>query len=689
MGIIHDHVFHTHLSKFIGEREFILPFLTNFDISYAYRKIYKGTQLSLYLLNPDQTIRDQFGIDSELVLAISDFKTIQPRTIQAVDDFFQSAPAKGRVDQTIFFMVTKGENREWLTNYCSYNQFPKIPIAICYNEIEAGKADNWFVRNIMARQLYARDLFNEQLPLVSDQYFFGREKLIADFVNAAKTSQNRGLFGLRKTGKTSLLFKIKRMAEDSDVTVVYYDCKDPSIRSLSWTDLLNKICDDLILEIKRSRVNVSIKGDLHVSERFRAVVKSIPGRCCIIFDEIEYVSPIAKLDLHWRRDFIPFWQTIWTTQSQNRKLSFMIAGVNPSVVETDLIDDIQNPIFAIISPEYLTGLTQAETRSMLHFFGKRMGLKFDHKSCDYIFTRYGGHPMLTRMAGSFVNSEILSADEKRPSIIEVENLISTESVREEDMAFYCRHIVNELRIFYPEEYEMLEMLAGGNEADFIEFSKDAIFIKHLESYGLVSNIRGARPLIKIPVLARFINLERMKRDEADDLTFRIPSEARANWLTNRKLKIVGDTRSLEAIIAKNSGIPIFGPNGFPETEYFMDLPLCNDRSGFTDFINTCNRCFVESVVNFGKSTGKKNYLSDYLSGEYPNIYNAFIRIRLYRNNIMHLLLIDRVDVQLKKQLQSDFHGQEINDLTNPYGLLQQVVLDGLFVGFQLEIDKRS
>ena len=70
-------------------------------------------------------------------------------------------------------------------------------------------------------------------------------------------------------------------------------------------------------------------------------------RLCLIFDEIEYISPSSKLGPHWGDDFIPFWQTIWSAQSQYRKFSFILAGVNASVVEIDRVSGVQNPMFGI------------------------------------------------------------------------------------------------------------------------------------------------------------------------------------------------------------------------------------------------------------------------------------------------------------------------------------------------------
>ena len=99
----------------------------------------------------------------------------------------------------------------------------------------------------------------------------------------------------------------------------------------------------------------------------------------VVFDEIEYISPVAKEDKHWHQDFIDFWQAFWAIQSRCRMLSAIIAGVNPSVVEKDTIEGIQNPLFGIVPYQYLTGLSLEDTGRMLRTLGKRMGLKVRSK----------------------------------------------------------------------------------------------------------------------------------------------------------------------------------------------------------------------------------------------------------------------------------------------------------------------
>ncbi len=68
-----------------------------------------------------------------------------------------------------------------------------------------------YLKNKLSEQFYRRDLFDFRLLLEKDTYFFGRNDIIVDFLDAIKRIENRGLFGLRKTGKTSILYKLDRI----------------------------------------------------------------------------------------------------------------------------------------------------------------------------------------------------------------------------------------------------------------------------------------------------------------------------------------------------------------------------------------------------------------------------------------------------------------------------------------------
>src|SRR5699024_7685614 len=90
------------------------------------------------------------------------------------------------------------------------------------------------------------DLFGYTLPLQDDRSFFGRQQILGRYIDAIKRCQNRGIFGLRKTGKTSLLFKIKRTIEEQHLgQVLFFDCKHPKIQTQRWFILLNSISQSI------------------------------------------------------------------------------------------------------------------------------------------------------------------------------------------------------------------------------------------------------------------------------------------------------------------------------------------------------------------------------------------------------------------------------------------------------------
>ena len=415
---------------------------------------------------------------------------------------------------------------------------------------EASKGDSWYIRNVISQQLFGRDLFDYRLPLQKDTYFFGRQDIVMDYYDAIKRGENRGIFGLRKTGKTSLIFKLERMFKiDGVICLFYYDCKLPSIRRLRWFQLLEKICKDIC-----ERFDIKVKGkydEINIADTFDRLISKTSGldkKIVLVFDEIEWVSPIAIRDLHWKSDFIDFWQTFWACQSRNRNISAIIAGVNPSVVEIDSFDGVQNPLFGIAPYNFLQGFSLEELSTMVNVLGKRMGMKFDNSSKEYLHKRYGGHPLLTRISCSLINSRLKAKGETKPVDITKLWLLENEEDRDAELVFYCRHVVSELQQFYPEEYEMLSLLACGQTSDFLELATYPEYTRHLKSYGLLGQDEKGSPVIAIPVVKRYIGLELARKDGRRSIYKLVEPLRRKEWLEKRVQSILHEFRFLERLV---------------------------------------------------------------------------------------------------------------------------------------------
>jgi hypothetical protein len=451
-----------HFRQFPDEAAIIEPFLTLFDLTWARRMRHYNTDLSVYFAKPKQITTDSFGFEQELVIFLTGYSKMQPRVMQAIHRVMSEDGPIGRVDPSVYFLISADQGgRDWTENYMYQHPQHSTPVVLTTTALNRLSNNAWAFRNLIGEQLYFRDLFDYQLPIHNELHFFGRQALTVEIIDSVRKGRNTGLFGLRKTGKTSVLQKVKRTLTTTKLAhVLFYDCKLPATRGLTSNEFLLKLVADLFQSAGRS-ADKSL-ADLHPSEAFVRCCAQISKKrpVCIMFDEIEYISPLTRLDGHWKADFIPFWQTLWAAQSQPTRLSLIIAGVNPTVAEVDSFNGVQNPMFGIIKPTYIRGLEDDALRNMIEFFGSRMGLNFTKNAIKYLLAQYGGHPLLTRLACSYVHSSVATQRLERPTPITEKMIKRDEELRDAELTFYCRHIVSELKDFYTTEYEMLEMLSA-------------------------------------------------------------------------------------------------------------------------------------------------------------------------------------------------------------------------------------
>jgi len=150
MGQIKQDVRDNHLLHHQAEESLLQPFLTGFDVTWARPRKAYNTEVSMYFLKPEAFMSQMFGFEHEVVLFISNFPTLEPRSMQAADILIGEDPARGRVDQSIFFLCTPAlDGRQWVADYTSRNPQARIPVVFNTNELSAGGNDAWLVRNIL------------------------------------------------------------------------------------------------------------------------------------------------------------------------------------------------------------------------------------------------------------------------------------------------------------------------------------------------------------------------------------------------------------------------------------------------------------------------------------------------------------------------------------------------------------
>jgi hypothetical protein len=188
-------------------------------------------------------------------------------------------------------------------------------------------------------------------------------------------------------------------------------------------------------------------------------------------------------------DFIYFWQTLRGFYQKNPHIfTYMLVGTNPSCVESATLLSQENPIFASIPSQYVPNFSPVQVTDMVTKLGSYMGLEFDECICMKLYEDFGGHPFLTRQMCSLLNK---LASKVRPTKIDKALYASALSEFYSSSFEYLNMILQVLESWYPDEYEMLKLLANEDTSSFELFASEHIdYTRHLVGYGLIQKGHG-------------------------------------------------------------------------------------------------------------------------------------------------------------------------------------------------------
>ena len=230
------------LSRFNGEERVILEKLSqDWYMTNSGEEIYIAkSKYNYFLMKPSQRTSEMFNIEREVVCVLSDYPNFEPRSLDFFDEVYRRLP-KLRAETMCGVLLSKADNvEEKVENILKSDPENQIIIPASYNDMIKGDAVN-VLENKFRKHFYSRDLFSFLSPLKRDLYFFGRNPLITEIVNRYRSGEHTSLFGLRKSGKTSIVYALERKLAVNNDQVVSIDCESPSIHLLRWNELLEKL----------------------------------------------------------------------------------------------------------------------------------------------------------------------------------------------------------------------------------------------------------------------------------------------------------------------------------------------------------------------------------------------------------------------------------------------------------------
>jgi hypothetical protein len=449
------------------------------------------------IISPTGIYQDMFNLDKEIIVVFSPYESVQARTLDAFE-FVANKHSSLRIEKICNILISGDPYVEQSVENLIKNE-PESQVIIPFSYDELGKvSDSFFIRNRFRKYFYTRDLFAFEAPLKKDIYFFGRGDLIQELVNRYKSGENSGVFGLRKTGKTSLINGIERNIIKDGIKSITIDCQDTSFNQRRWNEALFYVC----LKTKE-KLNVDIllpdegefsekNASLHTEDFLRNCRDITTHTAFLIFDEIENISRKTSPAPHWRSgiDFVLFWQTLRSIfQRNNNLVSYLIVGTNPTCIEISKIDGVDNPIFNHFTPQYIPGFDVKETREMTRKLGRRMGIKFEETIYGKLNEDFGGHPFLMRHVCSLIAKDV--REQERPVSVGRHSYTRGKDEFLLNHSNYIEMIVSVLKEFYSEEYEMLTLLANEDTDTFNEFAElHPSFTSHLIGYGVLIKDRS-------------------------------------------------------------------------------------------------------------------------------------------------------------------------------------------------------
>ena len=394
------------------------------------------------------------------------------------------------------------------------------------------------LQQVLDKWLSRRNLYDDRFP-VSGRHFYGRELELRQIRANIDDGRHTGIYGLRKVGKTSLLYQL-RETRPLDL-VIYVDLQE--IRGTGQQDcaylywalsrrLYQLVTERQLLEPDQAKealklgavaTYTAIRQPQHNALRFDedlsrlleglAADPTLPDtKIVITIDELEYMLPISESNPGFRgyADFFAYLRGVG--QRTRGRIVSVVTAANPLVSETPNWGSRENPVFQFYQDVFLPPLDEDVCAAMVAQLGRGMGVTFEPDALRHIYREAGGHPYITRQ----LCGHIVRGYPYRP--LRITKQIVDDSLESfvRDKGAIFEEILYRLETHFPEENELLPFIADGvvEPAALATLSTQPIdrALRHLIGYQIVEHV-GGEYRIKIRLLDRWLRRFRLGRAE--------------------------------------------------------------------------------------------------------------------------------------------------------------------------------
>ena len=456
----------------------------------------------LVLLRFGEVLEGRFGFTREVPVLYYPFSDLQIRQIDSIEKHLEELPRDRQSVSTAEVLIWADDPRlaDKLAHWSSPTRvLIQLPSGI---EISGNDPIAHFI-NSLANRLTSRDLYSTRGYVTGDQ-FFGRSAELQFLSDCIKSREVVGVFGLRKTGKTSLLHEVIR-ANRTQVratipieVIIYQDLEYlPSVADDPVPDLVQDIVENLRKALKEHELRTLELSELprpaSLSDFRRALdslLTKIEGSASItiVLDEIEYLCPPNPIGDTSSEPFQRVRQLfgVFRKLAQERQnFGFVLAGLSSSSIEDSELYGSPNPLFSFARALYLGPLFVHEAGELLNTVGKRVSLLWTDDAVDLAHELSGGHVLLLRELASAVLKNQRHT-RTTTTVLKRAHVHAVVSTWRESVASHVREVLPHLRRYYKEEAELAVMLIE-DPSSFEEYATlYPANIKRLRELGIVS-----------------------------------------------------------------------------------------------------------------------------------------------------------------------------------------------------------
>ncbi len=429
-----------------------------------------------------------FGLTREVLVVYTPYRDLQVRTFQNAKETLRTMHREATPD-LIFVCAPDPRIGAKLEDW-SASGFLAIPL----RSDEEMDAMSFITR--IRDYVYSRDLFYETTPVKGGQ-FFGRKTLLQTLRDDVKRQRVAGIFGLRKAGKTSVLYQLSADLESTRTIPLLLDLEafpappddDPIPHIIEALSV--KLVDELqsrnlrTSEIRRLNDRASIPQFKTVLTAALKRLENEDYGLLLLLDEIEFLTPADRIDVAEgpMPQIAQFLGALRSVVQECKNFTFILSGLTSAILENGRLYGRPNPLFSWAKSHYVGPLTRDDADHLATTIGAKMGIEIENSALRSLYDASGGHAFLYRNLASTVVGR-LPIDIFRRRITNSDVLYALAPWKGE-ISGNIAEMIDHVKRYYSTEALLLDALSEDYDT-FSEFAQEyPQALSHLLSLGLV------------------------------------------------------------------------------------------------------------------------------------------------------------------------------------------------------------